>query len=168
MQDIWITHSWAVRTKRSLTIPLFISTLVSWRLRPIHDGRVFCCFSEQRKAEGGREESSCYTEELADMISSVLPHWRPNDYICPRVRYSKSHTERGVSIAEPQDLISYVRKTSGVNFYPSSRFLITLFLNNSQSGKTLDFKNSIFLFPVCLVPLLARCDKEGKSKGSLE
>lgn len=88
--------------------------------------------------------------------------------ICPWVRYSKSHTERGVSVAEPQDLISYVRKASGVNFYPSSRFLITLFLNNSQSGKTLGFKNSIFLFPVCLVPLLVTCDKEGKSKGSLE
>lgn len=49
----------AIRTKRSLTIPLFIGTLVSWRLRPVHNGRVFCCFSEQRQAEGGREETSC-------------------------------------------------------------------------------------------------------------
>lgn len=168
MQDIWITHSWAVRTKRSLTIPLFISTLVSWRLRPIHDGRVFCCFSEQRKAEGGREESSCYIEELAHMISSLLTHWREPMTICPWVQHRKSHTEFWVSIAERQDLIRHVRKASGGNFYPSSRFLITLFLNNSQSGKTLDFKNSIFVFPVCLVPLLATCDKEGKSKGSLE
>lgn len=112
MQDIWITHSWAVRTKRSLTIPLFISTLVSWRLRPIHDGRVFSCFSEQRKAEGGREESSCYIEELAYMISSLLTHWRDPMTICTWVRHS--HTELWVSIAERQDLISYGRQAVAI------------------------------------------------------
>lgn len=28
----------ARKTKHSLTVPLFISALVSWRLRPIHNG----------------------------------------------------------------------------------------------------------------------------------
>lgn len=164
MQDIWITHSWAGRTRRSLTIPLFISTLVSWRLRPIHDGRVFCCFSEQRRAEGGREESSCYIEEPAHVISSLLTP-RKDPLV---IRHSKRHAELSVFITEGQDLISYVGKAGGGNFYPLSCFLITLFSNNSQSGKTLDFKDSIFLFPVCFELSLATCDKGGMYKGWLE
>lgn len=167
MQDIWITHSWSVRTKRSLTIPLFISTLVSWRLRPIHDGRVFCCFSEQRKAEGGREESSCYIEELAHTISSLLTHWKDAMIICPCVWRSKSHEELSVSITEGQDLISYVRKVGGGNFYPLSCLLIMLFLNIHNLAKHWTPRTVSFCFQFVLSPHWLHVIKEAHTGAPL-
>lgn len=145
MRDIWITHSWAGRTKRSLTIPLFISTLVSWRLRPIHDGRVFCCFSEQRKAEGGREESSCYIGELTHVISSLLTHWKDPMTLHPRA------CDISVSSLRNKTSLVLLEGRQG-NFYPLSCFLVTLFLNNSQSGKHWTLRTISYCFQFVLSP----------------
>lgn len=96
--------------------------------------------------------------------SSLLTHRKDPMIIYPRVcdRVRIMQNTRAPSVRNRTSGVLLGKQTVAIFTHC---LLITLFLSNSQAGKTLDFKDNAPLFPVCWEPSLATCGKGGNSSG---